>query len=203
MWRLRELSVARLTRFEGRGHKKFPKGPPFAHVFWRNFPRVPPLLTFFWKISKGSPLCWRSLQKFQKKLSKGGVLAFLPPPLNVLLPWIWPAAIIISPRITHNFLVHCVLLCSIVSPRPTRKKNKVIDSARQVTTFLRRKKLNFFLNQKMYKTTVEPLSIFCTGSRVPKLIWKFVDKTTANPSTAFSCPFVDRKKHWSKNKRRP
>ena len=29
--------VARLTRFEGRDHKKFPKGPPFAYVFWKIF----------------------------------------------------------------------------------------------------------------------------------------------------------------------
>ena len=28
-----EPSVARLTQFEGRGHKKVPKGPPFAYVF--------------------------------------------------------------------------------------------------------------------------------------------------------------------------
>ena len=80
--------VARLTRFEERGHKKFPKGPPLAYVFWKiskgsplclrfleNFQRVPPLLTFF--------------EKIQKKLSKGGVLAFSPPldltPLNAPL----------------------------------------------------------------------------------------------------------------------
>ena len=56
-------AVARLTRFEGRGHKKASKGPPFAYVFWKNFQRVPPLLMFFWK-------------KFKNKLSKGGVLAF-------------------------------------------------------------------------------------------------------------------------------
>ena len=48
------------------GHKRFPKGPPFAYVFWKNFQRVPPLLMFFEK-------------KFQKKLSKGKVLAFSPP----------------------------------------------------------------------------------------------------------------------------
>ena len=61
------------------GHKKFPKGPPFAYIFqkiskknlskglWRairNFQRVPPLLKFF--------------KKFQKKLSKGEILAFPP-----------------------------------------------------------------------------------------------------------------------------
>ena len=70
-------AVARLTRFEGRGHTKFPKGPPFAYVFWKSIQRVPPLLTFFEKVSKGSPLCLRFLKKFQKKLSKGGALAFL------------------------------------------------------------------------------------------------------------------------------
>ena len=45
-------SVARLTRFERKGHKKVPKGPPFAYVFWKKFQRVPPLLMFFEKISK-------------------------------------------------------------------------------------------------------------------------------------------------------
>ena len=87
-------TVTHLTRFEGRGHKKFPKGPSFAHVFLKNFQRVPPLLTFFlknfqrvpplltffekiskgsplclrffWKISKGFPLCLRFLKKFPK-----------------------------------------------------------------------------------------------------------------------------------------
>ena len=48
-------SVARLTRFEGRGHKKVPKGPPFAHVFWKNF---------------------------KNKLSKGGGIGFFSPPLD-------------------------------------------------------------------------------------------------------------------------
>ena len=32
--------VARLTQFEWRGHKKFPKGPPFAYVFWKFFIKV-------------------------------------------------------------------------------------------------------------------------------------------------------------------
>ena len=48
-------AVARLTWFEGRGHKKVPKGPPFAYVFWKNF---------------------------KNKLSKGGVLAFSHLPLD-------------------------------------------------------------------------------------------------------------------------
>ena len=76
-----EGSAARLTRFEGRGYKKFPKGPPFAYVFWKNFQRVPPLLTFFGKISKGSPLCFRFSKKFSKKMIKGGgeYWPFLPP----------------------------------------------------------------------------------------------------------------------------
>ena len=53
--------VARLTRFEGRGHKKAPKGPPFAYVFWKNF---------------------------KNKLSKGGVLAFSHLPLDFTWgPW--------------------------------------------------------------------------------------------------------------------
>ena len=33
-------TVARLTRFERRGHKKFPKGPPFAYVFWKKFKKI-------------------------------------------------------------------------------------------------------------------------------------------------------------------
>ena len=45
---------ARLTRSEGRGHKKFPKGPPFADVYWKNFKK-----------------------NYQRG---GGVLAFSPPP---------------------------------------------------------------------------------------------------------------------------
>ena len=32
MFRRLTAAVARLTRFEGRGHKKVPKGPPFAYV---------------------------------------------------------------------------------------------------------------------------------------------------------------------------
>ena len=51
-----QRAVARLTRFEGRGHKKVPKGPPFAYVFRK---------------------------KFRNKLSKGGVLAFSPLPLDL------------------------------------------------------------------------------------------------------------------------
>ena len=65
-------AVARLTQFEGRGHEKFPKGPPFTYIFLKNFQRVPPLLTFFWKISKGSPLCLRFSKKFEKKIYQGG-----------------------------------------------------------------------------------------------------------------------------------
>ena len=64
-------TVARLTRFEGRAHIKFPKGPPFAHVFWKKFPRVPPLLTFFENIPKG-PLF---AQVFLKKILKGPLFA--------------------------------------------------------------------------------------------------------------------------------
>ena len=79
-------AVARLTRFEGRGHKKVPKGPPFAYVFWKKFQRVPPLLMFFEKISKGSPHCLCFLKKFQNKLSKGGVLAFSHLPLDFTAP---------------------------------------------------------------------------------------------------------------------
>ena len=80
--------VARLTWFEGRGHEKVPKGPPFAYVFWKDF--------------KGSPLCLCFLEKFRKQIIKGGgggVLAFshlpldftggpwppAPPPLNAPL----------------------------------------------------------------------------------------------------------------------
>ena len=63
---LESLAVARLTRFPQRGHKKSPKGPPFAHVFWKNLQRVSPLLTFFGKISKGSPLCSRFLKNLQR-----------------------------------------------------------------------------------------------------------------------------------------
>ena len=46
------VAVARLTRFEGRGHKKFPKGPPFAYVF----------------------------EKIQKQIFKGGSIGFFSPP---------------------------------------------------------------------------------------------------------------------------
>ena len=58
-------SLASLTRFERRGHKKFrrvppwlmffgkfPKGPPLAYVFWKTFPKGPPLAYVFWKNSK-------------------------------------------------------------------------------------------------------------------------------------------------------
>ena len=56
---LKTNSVARLTWFEGRGHKKVPKGPPFAYVFWKNF---------------------------KNKWSKERVLTFSPlPPLNAPL----------------------------------------------------------------------------------------------------------------------
>ena len=77
--------VVRLTQFEGKGHEKFPKGPPlltffgkiskgsplclrfleefpkgplFAYAFWKNFQRIPPLLTFFGKFQKGPPFAY-------------------------------------------------------------------------------------------------------------------------------------------------
>ena len=63
---LRLLSaVARLTRFEGRGHKTFPKGPPFAYVFWKQILK---------KIIKGgsigffSPLSAPLFVRYQKTL---------------------------------------------------------------------------------------------------------------------------------------
>ena len=65
-------SVARLTRFEGRGHKKVPKGPPFAYVFWKNFKN---------KLSKGF---WLFLTS-PSILRGGGGMAPWPPPLNAPL----------------------------------------------------------------------------------------------------------------------
>ena len=74
------VPVARLTRFEGRGHKKVPKGPPFAYVFLNKFQRVPPLLMFSEKSSKGSPLCLCFLKKIQKQIIKGGSIGFFSSP---------------------------------------------------------------------------------------------------------------------------
>ena len=56
--------MARLTQFEGRGHTKFPKGPPFADVF---------------------------LKKFQKEIIKGRSVGLSPPPPKSLdLRGAWP-----------------------------------------------------------------------------------------------------------------
>ena len=93
-------TVARLTRFKGRGHKTFPKGPPFAYVYWKKFPKGPPFSYVYWKnfqrvlplpmfiekISKGSPLCPCLLKKISKKnYQRGEYWLLLPSPLNTPL----------------------------------------------------------------------------------------------------------------------
>ena len=79
------ISGASNSVWGGGGHKKFPKGPPFAYVFWKNF--------------QGSPLCLCFLKKFKKKFIKGGSTGYFspliwramarcpppPPPLNTPL----------------------------------------------------------------------------------------------------------------------
>ena len=50
---------------------------------------------------------------------------------------------------------------------------------------------------------VQTHEILQEGVSRPKLIWIFVDKTTVNPLIAFRFSFAARKKHWSKNKRKP
>ena len=80
-------TVARLTRLEGRGHKKFPKGPPSAYVFWKKFQKGPPFAYVLWKNFKGSPLCLRFLKKFQKNYQRGEYWLFLPHPVKCATAW--------------------------------------------------------------------------------------------------------------------
>ena len=77
--------VARLTRFEERGHTKVPKGPPFAYVFWKNFQRVPPLLMFFEKISKTNYQRGEYWLFLPSSSIWRGAMAPWPPPLNAPL----------------------------------------------------------------------------------------------------------------------
>ena len=142
VWRLywSWSSVARLTRFEGRGHKKkfqrvppclcflkkVPKGPPFAYVFWKNFQRVPPLLMFFEKISKGSPLCLCFLKKFQKQIIKGGSIGFFSPPPRfdgegAMAPW--------PPPLKCATDDHCLVSPSkSILPSPLRSTSVIMSS---------------------------------------------------------------------------
>ena len=88
------LTVARLIRFEGKGHKKFPKGPPFAYVSCKNFERVPPLLRFFEKISK----------KFIK--GGGGILAFSLPFLDLTA---WPPVKCVTELLKKNSITFSII----------------------------------------------------------------------------------------------
>ena len=124
-------AVARLTRFEGRGHKKVPKGPPFAYVFWKNsktnfqrgeywlfsppsrfegrghekkFQRVPPLLMFF--------------ENIQKQIFKGGVLAFLPSPSIWRGGGAWPP----GPPLNAPLLSRCCLTKLLLIKKTLRRR---------------------------------------------------------------------------------
>ena len=50
---------------------------------------------------------------------------------------------------------------------------------------------------------VQTFEVLQEGVSRPKLIWRCVDKTRANPWIAFGYSFIVQKKHWSKNKRKP
>ena len=79
------FTMARLTRFEWRSYKKFPKGPPFACVFWKiskgsplclcflkKFPKGPPFACVFWKNFQRVPPLLIFFEKFQKKNCRRG-----------------------------------------------------------------------------------------------------------------------------------
>ena len=73
------FSVARLTRFEGRGHKKVPKGPPFAYVFW----------------------------KISKQIIKGGSIGFFSSPPRFDGGGAWPPAPLLKYATARSSKEHC------------------------------------------------------------------------------------------------
>ena len=44
------------------------------------------------------------------------------------------------------------------------------------------------------------MKFFRNASHALELIWRRIERTTTNPLIAFNCFFIDRKKHWSKNR---
>ena len=134
MWKQRSASrqpqrnerpVARLTRFEGRGHKKSSKGFPLCLCFLKKFQRVPPLLMFFEKISKTNYQKGGGVVPFSPlplDLTGGGAMAPWPPPLNAPLwktPRFFPFSgffFTLSRQDISLFFVFCIVFRIIQQP---------------------------------------------------------------------------------------